>query len=109
MSFDINPPNKNLSNIQASSKTSDGGAGNTGYFQRGQKSKEEEKKFGITFSAESELDSFEHENSKEEQIEEQESFSFVRFIEIIISKIKNFIFSIFNSKKAQDDQFNKNA
>lgn len=36
MSFDINP-SKNLSNVQASHKSTDGGAGNTGYFQREQK------------------------------------------------------------------------
>ena len=35
MSFDINP-SRNLSNVQASHKSTDGGAGNTGYFQRGE-------------------------------------------------------------------------
>ena len=40
MSFDINP-NKNLSNVQASSKSCPGGGGNTGYFKRGKKEEEE--------------------------------------------------------------------
>ena len=105
MSFDINPPSKNLSNIQASSKTTDGGAGNTGYFQRGKKSKEQEKKFGLTFSAESELDSFEHKNKDEEEIIEEEKFSFIGFIEKIILNIKNF----FNPKDQQNEGFSKKA
>ena len=40
MSFDLGPISKNLSNVQASSKTTDGGGGNTGYFQRGRKEEE---------------------------------------------------------------------
>ena len=54
MSFDINP-NRNVSNVQASSKTTDGGGGNTGYFQRG-KTKEEE---AFEFKKETPEDSFE--------------------------------------------------
>lgn len=39
MSFDFGPM-KNLSSVQASSKTTEGGGGNTGYFQRGQQEEE---------------------------------------------------------------------
>lgn len=43
MSFDINPPSRNLSNVQASAKSQDGGGGNTGYFERdGQNQDEKE-------------------------------------------------------------------
>lgn len=43
MSFDINPTGRNLSNVQASAKSQDGGGGNTGYFERdGQNQDEKE-------------------------------------------------------------------
>ncbi len=41
MSFDVNPLNNNPAPLKAS-KTQDGGAGNTGYFEQQKKKKEEE-------------------------------------------------------------------
>ena len=43
MSFGINGPD-HIPAIQKSQKSSDGGAGNLGYFQQGKKKKDEEKK-----------------------------------------------------------------
>ena len=40
MSFDFGPM-QNLSNVQASSKSTPGGGGNTGYFQRGKKEEDD--------------------------------------------------------------------
>ena len=39
MSFDVNPLNNNIPQLKAS-KTQDGGAGNTGYFEQKKKEKE---------------------------------------------------------------------
>ena len=58
MSFDFGPM-RNLSNVQASSKTTDGGGGNTGYFQRGRKQEEE---VDLGFAKDYPEDSFEKEN-----------------------------------------------
>ena len=55
MSFDFNPIG-NLSNVQASSKTTEGGGGNTGYFQRGKKDEEE---INLKFAKDYPEDSFE--------------------------------------------------
>ena len=52
MSFEINP-SRNLSNVQASHKSTDGGAGNTGYFQRG-----EEEEINLGFAKDYPNDSF---------------------------------------------------
>ena len=41
MSFDVNPLNNNIPQLKTS-KTQDGGAGNTGYFEQQKKKKEEE-------------------------------------------------------------------
>jgi hypothetical protein len=83
MSFDINP-SRNLSNVQASHKSNDGGAGNTGYFQRGE---EEEVKLG--FAKDYPNDSF----SKEEVVfEEEETESLwnllVKLFKDLIASIK---------------------
>ena len=40
MSFNFGPM-QNLSNVQASSKSTPGGGGNTGYFQRGKKDEDD--------------------------------------------------------------------
>lgn len=61
MSFDFNPIG-NLSNVQASAKSQEGGGGNTGYFRRG--SKEEEADLG--FAKDYPEDSFEHEGTLDE-------------------------------------------
>ena len=73
MSFDFNPIG-NLSNVQASHKSCDGGGGNTGYFQRGKKEEEE-----IDFSSVKDYpeDSFEKEDEIEEEIQSQ------KFLDII--------------------------
>jgi len=97
MSFDITPPNNNLSNIQASSKPTDGGAGNTGYFAQGKK-KKEEKKYGITFQTESELDSFQK-SSKEQNEQKEPELEETGFFKSIINFFKNF----FSSKENKQD------
>ena len=82
MSFDINP-SRNLSNVQASHKSTDGGAGNTGYFQRG-----EEEEINLGFAKDYPNDSF----SKEEVVfEEEETESLWSFL---IRIFKEFIDSI---------------
>ena len=53
MSFNINPPSRNLSNVQASSKPQDGGAGNTGYFKRENTKEEVELNFSKNYSEDS--------------------------------------------------------
>ena len=82
MSFEMNLVSKNLSNVQASAKSQDGGAGNTGYFMRG-----EEEDVGFRFK-ELGPDVFEKKNVIEEEVEESLLTLFLRFIEKIIDKIK---------------------
>ena len=82
MSFDINP-SRNLSNVQASHKSTDGGAGNTGYFQRG-----EEEEVNLGFAKDYPNDSF----SKEEVVfEEEETES---LWSLLVKLFKDFIASI---------------
>ena len=81
MSFDINP-SRNLSNVQASSKATSGGAGNTGYFQRGEAEEEQ-----IEFAKDYPEDSFER---QEETTADDES---------LISIIKNLILDILRAIK----------
>jgi len=71
MSFDFNPIG-NLSNVQASAKSQEGGGGNTGYFRRGQK--EEETNLG--FAKDYPEDSFEQSGS----LDEIQNQSFVEII-----------------------------
>ena len=86
MSFDINF-NKNLSNVQASSKTSDGGAGNTGYFQR-----EEEKENNLLgFAKDYPNDSFE----KIEITEDEQEQSLLEIILDLFSSIVKFFQELF--------------
>ena len=83
MSFDINP-NRNLSNVQASSKTTAGGGGNTGYFQR--ENSEEEP---IEFAKDYPDDSFEKQYEK--VIEEESLISIIKSLILdFLSAIKNF-------------------
>ena len=71
MSFDINP-SRNLSNVQASHKSTDGGAGNTGYFQRN-----EEEEINLGFAKDYPSDSF----SKEDVVfEEEDTESLLDFL-----------------------------
>ncbi len=84
MSFDMNLAGmKNLSNVQASSKSQDGGAGNTGYFMRG----EQDEEIGLRFK---DMGSDSFEKAKVEIDDEETDFltMFLRFIEGIIDKIK---------------------
>ena len=81
MSFDINL-GKNLSSVQASSKTMDGGAGNTGYFQR-----EEQKENNLLgFAKDYPNDSFE----KIEIPDEEQEQSFLDIIFDLIASIVKF-------------------
>jgi len=90
MSFEMNLISKNLSNVQASAKSQDGGAGNTGYFMRGQK----EEDIGLRFK---DYGSDVFDKSNNEETEEDASFLdiLLKFIENLIDKIKT-IFSRFN-------------
>ena len=85
MSFDFSPLGK-LSNVQASSKTTEGGGGNTGYFQRGQK----EEDVNLEFAKDYPEDSFEREGT----LDEIQNQSFIDIIKNLISDfievIKNF-------------------
>ena len=85
MSFDFSP-NINLSNVQASHKTTDGGGGNTGYFQRGSSDEESQ----ALFKKEDTFDSFSLSAQTEEQDEDKESFidTIIKFFNKIIQKIK---------------------
>ena len=87
MSFDMNLITKNLSNVQASAKSQDGGAGNTGYFMRG----EQEEDLGMRFK-DSGSDIFEKAGAVAEEEEDNQSLLslFLEFIEKIIDKIKAF-------------------
>ena len=90
MSFDINPPSRNLSNVQASAKSQDGGAGNTGYFMRGQK---EEAFVNLNEEAE---DTFARETDEELVVEEVTIGVFLRKLVLDIAKK---ILSFFKKKK----------
>ncbi len=83
MSFDINS-SRNLSNVQASSKTTGGGAGNTGYFQRGENEEET-----LEFAKDYPEDTFE--KQEEEIIEEDSLISIIKNLVLdFITAIKNF-------------------
>jgi len=85
MSFDMNLASvKNLSNVQASSKSQDGGAGNTGYFMRG----ESDENIGLYFK-DSESDFFDKSKPADNDEEELDLLTlFLRFVEKLINKIK---------------------
>ena len=85
MSFDIIPPSKNLSNVQASYKSCDGGAGNTGYFKR---QTQEENEINLKF-LNNNSDLFVKSDSFEE---EETSFLllFLKFLSDLIDKIVDF-------------------
>ncbi len=93
MSFDINGPSPvNKPMIQESQHTSDGGAGNLGYFQRGKQKKKKDDEFD-TFEFSSGEDSFEEQlaNIDEEQAEAD--------FKSIANKIKGFF-----TKKPEEDK-----
>ena len=82
MSFNFGPM-QNLSNVQASHKSTPGGGGNTGYFKRGQKDDED---IEIGFAKDYPEDSFEY--SEEDELQKE------TFIEIIKSLIIDLIEAI---------------
>ena len=94
MSFDMNLVSRNLSNVQASSKSQDGGAGNTGYFMRGK----DEEDTGFHFK-DTGVDYFDKKTTAIEEEEDETGFLelFLRFIEELIAKIKAIL--NFGSKK----------
>lgn len=84
MSFNINPPSRNLSNVQASQGSCPGGGGNTGYFQRGSKEDDLDLKFAKDYPS----DSFELLGIKEE--DEEGFFEFIiSFFKELFNKIKS--------------------
>ncbi len=87
MSFDFDP-NINLSSVQASHKTMDGGGGNTGYFQRNNSEENEEATFH--FKNENKFDSFDSTIKIETEEDEEELLieKIVKFFKNIINKIK---------------------
>lgn len=85
MSFDINPPNKNLSNVQASAKSCPGGGGNTGYFKRDG----EEEKLNFSKKNNSE-DIFEKSEKNQEEVQEGFLSLLIGFFVDLIENIKNF-------------------
>ena len=86
MSFDFGPM-QNLSNVQASSKSTPGGGGNTGYFKRGKK---DEENVNLGFAKDYPEDSFEYEGSLDE-IQKQS------FIDIIKNSLS---YSLINEYKS---------
>lgn len=79
MSFDFGPM-KNLSNVQASSKSTPGGGGNTGYFKRGKKDEDE---VNIGFAKDYPDDSFEHQEIEEES----ENQSFLELVKNLLADL----------------------
>ncbi len=91
MSFDFDP-NINLSNVQASHKPTDGGGGNTGYFQR---NTEENEETSFHFRNNNECDSFNLSMDSiidEEKNDEDGIFDkIINFIKKILEKIKTIL------------------
>ena len=85
MSFDFGPM-QNLSNVQASSKSTPGGGGNTGYFKRG---KSDEEDVNLGFAKDYPEDSFEQQGTLDE-IQNQSFWDIIKnlFLDLIDS-IKN--------------------
>ncbi len=89
MGFNINPPSNKPIIREAANMQNDGGAGNLGYFESGEREKKQES----IFIPESEGDTF----KKEGDIEfHDEPFSFSKFIANIIFSLKEWIKKIFN-------------
>lgn len=93
MSFSINGPDNNLPAIQKSHQTTDGGAGNLGYFQQERKKKQDEKE---------EQDVFELSSKKED-----EEDPLMVELDSIGTKIKNFWKNLhinFDDKEKPEDK-----
>ncbi len=85
MSFDFNPIGNNFSSIQASSKTTEGGAGNTGYFKR----EEEEEEKTLSFKKDYPNDSFEHIELEDIEEKEEGFFDFLKKLYVrFLARIK---------------------
>ncbi len=89
MGFEVNFNNKPIIK-EAQSMQNDGGAGNLGYFEQGEKEKEKQKNSSI-FSEQG-SDTF---NSSTDTKEEDNSFSVSKLIAEIILAIKDFLKKIF--------------
>ena len=87
MSFNFGPMN-NLTNVQASHKSTAGGGGNTGYFRRG---KSEEEDVDLGFAKDYPDDSFEHEGT----LDEIQNQSFWDIIKGVFSDLIEAIKSLF--------------
>lgn len=86
MSFDINPPSRNLSNVQASQGSCPGGGGNTGYFRRGKK----EEDVDLHFASDYPEDSFEKMDILNEDSKTPLLDAIFSFFNKIFDKIKSF-------------------
>ncbi len=93
MSFGINGPDNNLSAIQKSHHTSDGGAGNLGYFKR-QKDENKEK------NEKEESDVFEFSSSSEDIREDV----LMEELDSIGTKIKNFWMALKFNKEHREEK-----
>lgn len=91
MGFDVNFNNKPI--IQGAQSSQDGGAGNLGYFEQGEK-EENAKKNSSIFSQSQETDTF----KKSDDVDSENSFSFAKFIAEIILAIKDLFKKIFGIK-----------
>ena len=81
MGFDVNFNNKPM--IQSAQSSQDGGAGNLGYFEQGEKEGKDKKRDKSIFK--DETDSFKKSSLEDESIEE---FSISRFLAQVILTIK---------------------
>lgn len=91
MSFDFSP-NVNLTNVQASHKSTDGGAGNTGYFQRGTDDTSQS-----LFKKEELFDTFS--SSGKSELNNEEDLTFFELIKKYICLLIKTIKSALNIKK----------
>ncbi len=91
VSFDFNP-NINLTNVQASSKPTEGGGGNTGYFRRGKKKEDDDL---LQFAKETPADSFEKVELEQDDSEDTFFDLIANFFDFVI----NFIKKLFKNNK----------
>lgn len=84
MSFNVNPPNNKPVIREAASMQNDGGAGNLGYFERGE-NKEKKHKEDSIFSSGQEVDTFQ---KASDSAEKSDDFSISGFVASLIFAIK---------------------
>lgn len=84
MSFDVNPPSSKPVIREAASMQNDGGAGNLGYFERGEGKEKKQQKDSI-FSSGQESDTFQKESDVSEK---GDDFSISGFIANLIFAVK---------------------